>query len=112
MAELIAGSLKATWTKCSVCGLSKDMIQWKLLTMDGLTMATAYEMAQGMKAADVHASKLRSSTKPKPAEVQFVYRGPLPGKPEAETRNKQLHVRALHLQTCTPAVGRLTDLLL
>ena len=65
------------------------------MTLDGLTMATAYETAQGMKAVDVHASELQSSTKPKPAEVQFV-QGPLPGELEAEIRNQQLHACSLH----------------
>ena len=49
----------------------------------------------GMKAADVHASELRSSTKPKPAEVEFVQGASARG---ARGRDKKSTAASL----CTP----------
>ena len=55
-----------------VCGLRQEAIQRKLLTMEGLTLAKAYETAQGMETADLHASELQASTKPRPLKVHAV----------------------------------------
>ncbi len=43
-----------------VCGLRQEAIQRRLLTMEGLTLAKAYETAQGMEAADLHAGELQA----------------------------------------------------
>ncbi len=48
-------------------------IQRRLLTMEALTLAKAYETAQGMETAEQHASELQASSKPKMEVVQAVH---------------------------------------
>lgn len=86
-----------------VCGLRQEAIQRKLLTMAGLTMAKAYETAQGMEAADMHASELQASTKIKPAEVQFVQQGARRDKKSTAGDKKST---AAPYQGRTPAANR------
>ena len=53
-----------------VCGLRREAIQRKLLTVDGLTLKRAFDTAYGMEAAEKQASELQASIRP--VAVQLV----------------------------------------
>ena len=61
---------EALWDRlvCGTC-IRNEHIQCRLLTLEDLTVAKAYEMAQGMETAEQHASELQASTKPNGTEA-------------------------------------------
>ena len=71
-----------------VCGLHREAIQRKLLTVDGLTLKTAYDTAYGMEVAEKQAGELQVSVRPT-ATVQLVAKrraaGPSTTKPSGST---------------------------